>query len=67
MSAVKEKLLLLNAEGSISASMRQKFIEKVWDVVGVTRGAAFETCQISCNPIDKRPTLPIKLVPLDAV
>ncbi len=67
MSGAKQKLLLLGASGSIGQAIRQKYIEKAWDVVGVTRGAVSESCQLSWNPLDKTSTLPVELGPFDAV
>lgn len=66
MSRAKQKLLLLGASGSIGSAICQKFIEQEWDVIGVTRGCASESCQISWNPLDSTSTFPLQMGPFDA-
>jgi len=67
MNGAGQKLLLLGASGSIGQAIRQKFIEKAWDVVGVTRGAVSKSCQQCWNPLDKSSILPVEIGPFDAV
>lgn len=67
MTAVKQRLLLLGASGAIGSVIRQTFIARSWDVIGVTRGKVSEHCQLSWNPLDASSSMPKELDPFDAV
>jgi 3-oxoacyl-[acyl-carrier protein] reductase len=47
----KKKLLLFGASGSIGTAIREKFVTKSWQVVGVTRKDELITDQVCWNPL----------------
>lgn len=67
MTAYQRKLLLLGASGAIGGAIRQRFIDRSWNVIGVTRGKVSDNCQVSWNPLDNSSKIPNELGPFDAV
>ena len=67
MTAAKQKLLLMGASGAIGRAVRENFMARSWDVIGVTRGKVSEACQVSWNPLDNSSNMPNELGPFDAV
>jgi NAD(P)-dependent dehydrogenase (short-subunit alcohol dehydrogenase family) len=51
MVAAKQKLLLFGANGSIGSALKEKFAQKSWQIVSVTRGQAANGDQFSWNPL----------------
>lgn len=51
MITTKQKVLLFGASGSIGSALRAKFIQKSWQVVGVTRGETSDQDQLSWDPL----------------
>ena len=51
MAITIQKILLFGASGSIGSALREKFSEKSWQVIGISRGASSDKNQIRWNPL----------------
>lgn len=51
MAITIQKILLFGANGSIGSALREKFSEKSWQVIGISRGASSDKNQICWNPL----------------
>ena len=51
MAITIQKILLFGASGSIGSALREKFSEKSWQVIGISRGASNDKNQICWNPL----------------
>ena len=51
MAITIQKILLFGASGSIGSALREKFSEKSWQVIGISRGASSDKNQICWNPL----------------
>lgn len=51
MAIAKQKLLLFGANGSIGSALQEKFAQKSWQIVSVTRGDTINDNQVSWNPV----------------
>lgn len=51
MVIAKQKILLFGANGSIGSALQDKFSQKSWQVISVTRGDSVNDDQVSWNPL----------------